>query len=72
MFRAIAEAFPGEGVRIDPNGAWSVETSIRIGQAIEDLPNDYFEDPCFGLEGMRRFDKHEALKVVFFPWGETK
>src|SRR5256885_8065927 len=54
VFRAIAEAFPNHRVRIDPNAAWSVEEAIRVGRKIEDLNNDYFEDPCFGLEGMRR------------------
>ncbi|WP_428940846.1 enolase C-terminal domain-like protein [Fontivita pretiosa] len=54
VYRALAAAFPGHRFRIDPNAAWSVEESIRVGQAIEDIRNDYFEDPCFGLEGMRR------------------
>src|SRR3546814_353668 len=54
VFRAISEALPGHRMRIDPNAAWSVEDAIRVGQAIEDLPNDYLEDPTWGLEGMRR------------------
>ena len=54
VLRAISKAFPNHKVRIDPNAAWSVEESIRIAHAIEDLPNDYFEDPTFGLEAMRR------------------
>lgn len=54
VFKALAKAFPDHRVRIDPNAAWSVEDSIRIGQSIEDLNNDYFEDPTWGLEGMRR------------------
>lgn len=54
VFRAIASAFPKDSVRIDPNGGWSVEQAIRFGQAIEDLNNDYYEDPTWGLEGMRR------------------
>src|SRR5690606_32862005 len=53
-FRALAEAFPGDSFRIDPNGAWSVEQAIRVGQAIEGLRNAYFEDPTYGLNGMRR------------------
>ncbi|CAN5512817.1 enolase C-terminal domain-like protein [soil metagenome] len=53
-FRAVAEAFPQDAVRFDPNGALSVEQAIRFGQAIEDLRNDYFEDPAWGLNGMRR------------------
>lgn len=54
LFKALAHEFPQHKFRIDPNAIWSVEDSIRIGQAIEHLPNDYFEDPTFGLEGMRR------------------
>jgi glucarate dehydratase len=53
-FRALANAFPQDGVRIDPNGAWSTEQAIRVGQAIEDLRNDYLEDPVYGLNGLRR------------------
>src|SRR6185295_13122516 len=54
VFRAVGAAFPEASLRIDPNSVWSVEEGIRVGKAIEDLNNDYFEDPCFGLEGMRR------------------
>jgi glucarate dehydratase len=54
VFRAIASAFPEHRVRIDPNAVWTVEEAVRVGRAIEDLNNDYFEDPCWGLEGMRR------------------
>jgi glucarate dehydratase len=53
-FRALAYAFPEDNVRIDPNGAWSTEQAIRFGQAIENLRNDYLEDPVYGLNGMRR------------------
>jgi glucarate dehydratase len=53
-FRALAQAFPNDNVRIDPNGAWSTEQAIRVGQAIEDLRNDYLEDPVYGLNGLRR------------------
>ena len=54
VFHAVSSAFPTHKVRIDPNAIWSVEESIRVGHAIESLPNDYYEDPTFGLEGMRR------------------
>lgn len=54
VLRALAEAFPGDGLRLDPNSVWSVEEAIRVGQAIEGLNNEYFEDPTWGLEGMRR------------------
>lgn len=54
VMEALADAFPDDLLRLDPNGAWSVEQAIRVGQAIERLKNDYFEDPTWGLEGMRR------------------
>ncbi|MDE2730596.1 MAG: mandelate racemase [Bacteroidota bacterium] len=54
VFQALAAAFRDHRVRIDPNAVWTVEEAIRIGRAIEELNNDYFEDPCWGLEGMRR------------------
>jgi glucarate dehydratase len=41
------------GLRIDPNGTWSVSTAVRVGRALEDLDLQYFEDPAWGLEGMR-------------------
>ena len=53
-FTALADAFPEDTVRFDPNGAFSVEEAIRFGKAIERLRNDYFEDPAWGLNGMRR------------------
>jgi glucarate dehydratase len=53
-FRALAAAVPGDRVRFDPNAVSSAEQAIRFGQAIEDLDNDYLEDPVFGLHGMRR------------------
>lgn len=54
VYLALAAEFPRDSFRLDPNAAWSVEESIRIGRAIEHVRNDYYEDPCWGLEGMRR------------------
>lgn len=53
-YRAVAAAFPGDSLRFDPNGALSTEQAIRFGQAIEDVRNDYLEDPVYGMNGMRR------------------
>jgi glucarate dehydratase len=52
-YRALAAEFPGDRFRFDPNGVWTTEQAIRFGRAIEDLDNDYLEDPVFGLSGMR-------------------
>lgn len=58
-FRALAEELgtdkmSGDSFRFDPNASWSTEQAIWFGQNIEDIRNDYYEDPCFGLNAMRR------------------
>jgi glucarate dehydratase len=53
-YRALAAALDGDRFRFDPNAVWSTETSIWFGQQIEDIRNDYLEDPVFGMNGMRR------------------
>ena len=53
-YRELAAALAADRLRFDPNAVWSAETAIRFGQAIEDLRNDYLEDPVFGMAGMRR------------------
>ena len=53
-YRALAEALDGDRFRFDPNCVWSTETAIWFGQQIEDIRNDYLEDPVFGMNGMRR------------------
>ena len=58
-YRAVAaelgtDTMSGDSFRFDPNAAWSTEQAIWFGQQIEDIRNDYLEDPVFGLHGMRR------------------
>ena len=58
-YRALAEelgtnTMEGDSFRFDPNASWSTEQAIWFGQQIEDINNDYLEDPVFGLNGMRR------------------
>src|SRR5688572_3301543 len=60
-YRALASAFPEDTLRFDPNAAFSVEEGIRFGLAIEGLKNDYYEDPTWGLNGMRRL--RENVKI---------
>src|SRR5215204_2356978 len=53
-YRALASALDGDRIRFDPNAVWSTETAIWFGRQIEDIRNDYLEDPVFGMNGMRR------------------
>ena len=64
LYRALAHAFPQDRVRFDPNAVWSTEQAIRFGQAIEDLNNDYLEDPVYGLNGMRRTREKVRLPLA--------
>jgi len=53
--RALREEFGAAyPLRIDPNCAWSVETSVAVGRQLrEELSaGGYLEDPCATLEGM--------------------
>ena len=49
-----AEFGPRVPIRLDPNCAWSVETSIEIGKALREELGDggYLEDPTAGIPGM--------------------
>ena len=49
--RALAEAFPGRPLRLDPNGAWSVETSLAVARELKDVL-EYLEDPASGTGAM--------------------
>ncbi|MGX1370114.1 glucarate dehydratase [Streptomyces canus] len=49
--RALAEAFPGHPLRLDPNGAWSVPTSLRVARELGDVL-EYLEDPALGTAAM--------------------
>ncbi|MFJ5831271.1 enolase C-terminal domain-like protein [Streptomyces sp. NPDC093089] len=51
--RALAEAFPGRPLRLDPNGAWSVETSLAVARELGDVL-EYLEDPSSGTDAMAR------------------
>ncbi|NUS22752.1 MAG: glucarate dehydratase [Streptomyces sp.] len=49
--RALAEAFPGHPLRLDPNGAWSLATSLKVAQELGDVL-EYLEDPALGTAAM--------------------
>ena len=64
VFSALADALPGDRFRLDPNSVWSVEDSIWVAGQIGHIRNDYFEDPCFGLEGMRRLRERISIPTA--------
>jgi len=64
VYRALAAEFPGDRFRFDPNAVWTAEQAIRFGRAIEDLPNDYLEDPSYGLNGLRRIRQTIRIPIA--------
>ncbi|MFJ8648090.1 enolase C-terminal domain-like protein [Streptomyces sp. NPDC093546] len=48
---ALAEAFPGLPLRLDPNGAWSVDTSLYVAERLAGVL-EYLEDPASGTHRM--------------------
>ena len=60
---ALRAEFPDLPLRIDPNAAWTVETSIRIGRRLEGIL-EYLEDPTPGIEGMAEVRRHVPLPLA--------
>jgi glucarate dehydratase len=50
---ALRAAFPGLPLRLDPNGAWTVETSLRVADRLAWVV-EYLEDPTPGIADMAR------------------
>lgn len=61
--RALAAAFPDHPLRIDPNGAWTVETSLRVAAQLQDVL-EYLEDPTIGLQGMSEVARGAGMPLA--------
>jgi glucarate dehydratase len=61
--RALAEAFPGHPLRIDPNAAWTPETSIRVAGELDGVL-EYLEDPTPGIAGMARVAARASMPLA--------
>jgi glucarate dehydratase len=58
-----AKLGPGASLRIDPNGRWTVPTSLKIGKAMAGLNLEYYEDPVKGQTAMAEVRKATGLKM---------
>ncbi|MFB7594824.1 glucarate dehydratase family protein [Streptomyces sp. NPDC056160] len=61
--RALAGAFPGRPLRLDPNGAWSVATSLRVAQELGDVL-EYLEDPALGTPAMAEVARRTGVPLA--------
>ncbi|MEV7403642.1 glucarate dehydratase family protein [Streptomyces sp. NPDC091267] len=60
---ALREAFPDTPLRLDPNAAWSVETSLEVARRLDGVL-EYLEDPTPGLEGMARVARGASMPLA--------
>jgi glucarate dehydratase len=49
--KALHAEFPDVPLRLDPNAAWTVDTSVRVAAELDGIV-EYLEDPTPGLDGM--------------------
>jgi glucarate dehydratase len=62
--KLLRERFgPKAKLRIDPNAAWSVETSIRVAEHLRETDLEYLEDPTDGIEGMSQVALHTPIPL---------
>nr|WP_192860337.1 glucarate dehydratase family protein [Mycobacterium sp. MS1601] len=48
---ALHKAFPNHPLRLDPNAAWTPQTSVKVASGLAGIL-EYLEDPTPGIEGM--------------------
>lgn len=60
---ALSKAFPGLPLRIDPNGAWSMQTALDAAEKLGPLI-EYYEDPVAGLDGMAQLHRETGLPLA--------
>jgi len=61
--RALRAEFPDRPLRIDPNAAWSVRTSVRVGEELDGVL-EYLEDPTAGIDGMALVAREVSMPLA--------
>jgi glucarate dehydratase len=55
---------PNAPLRFDPNGVWTVETTLRWAGVLKQLKLEYLEDPTWGMEGNRRVRRELPIPLA--------
>jgi glucarate dehydratase len=61
--RALHRQLPDMPLRLDPNGAWTWETSVHVGQELAGAL-EYLEDPTIGIPGMARVAREVPMPLA--------
>ncbi|MHA6761867.1 glucarate dehydratase family protein [Streptacidiphilus sp. PAMC 29251] len=60
---ALRAAFPDLPLRLDPNAAWTVPTSLKVAAALDGVL-EYLEDPTAGIEGMAEVARQAPMPLA--------
>ncbi len=61
--RALRDAFPDHPLRLDPNAAWTPETSLHVARSLDGVL-EYLEDPTPGIDGMARVAREAPMPLA--------
>ena len=60
---ALHDAFPNHPLRLDPNAAWTPQTSIKVAAGLAGIL-EYLEDPTPGLDGMAEVAQQSPMPLA--------
>ncbi|MFJ4650984.1 enolase C-terminal domain-like protein [Nocardia sp. NPDC088792] len=60
---ALAAEFPGIPLRLDPNGGWSLETSLQVAERLHGLV-EYLEDPTATVDDMAEVHRRTGIPLA--------
>jgi glucarate dehydratase len=60
---ALSHAFPGMPLRLDPNAAWTPQTSVKVATGLAGVL-EYLEDPTPGLDGMAEVARQAPMPLA--------
>lgn len=60
---ALRTAFPHHPLRLDPNAAWTPETSVKVATGLAGVL-EYLEDPTPGLDGMAEVARQSPMPLA--------
>ncbi|MFE3188255.1 glucarate dehydratase family protein [Nocardia sp. NPDC059240] len=61
--KALAQAFPGAPLRLDPNGGWSLPTALRVAEELTGIV-EYLEDPTATVEDMAEVHRRSGIPLA--------
>lgn len=60
---ALREEFPDLPLRLDPNGAWTVQSSLRVAERLDGVV-EYLEDPTVGLDALAEVAQQATMPLA--------